>query len=77
MRNMKFEDFFNDFVWNNGDWDIYADEAYHMDYFSTEKAFQWILRLALENNIEISDKDQTDYDSILYEAYESTEKGLS
>lgn len=77
MRNMTFEDFFDNFVWYSGDWDEYCDEAYWADDFSSERAYQWILRLATIQNITLVDKDEVDYDSMLYQFYQDTEKGLS
>lgn len=77
MRNMKFEDFFDKYIFNNGSWDTYCDEAHRSQDFSTERAFMWICDQAMGLHIAITDMGSIDYDKFLYECYNNTEKGLS
>lgn len=78
MRNMKFEDFFDKYIVNNGLWDKYCDEAYWDHDFNIERAFAWICDQASGLHITIIDVDSIDYGTFLYVyAYENTEKGLS
>lgn len=57
--------------------DYWMDTMYWSDSFDTYKLFDLILSQAESENINITDKDTVDYDTVLYNLYRVTEKGLS
>lgn len=57
--------------------DYWMDTMYWSDSFDTYRLFDLILSQAESENIIIVDKDTVDYDTVLYNLYKVTEKGLS
>lgn len=59
------------------DFSTYIDESFWERTYNTEKAFDWLLHMAQLDGYTISDELTVDYDSVLWDIYTNTEKGLS
>lgn len=74
MDKMTFNDYLN---FMGFDLDRMIDEMYWNGGVNTERLFELVLEHANDNNIELVDQDTVDYDTLLHDIYDLTEKGLS
>ena len=74
---MKFFDYF-DLLWDT-DYRIHnlIDEMYWDGGCNTDVMFDYVLKCANSDGVQIVDKDTVDYDGELFHAYHIAEKGLS
>jgi hypothetical protein len=60
-----------------GDIDLYIQESYWSEDFSSEKAYE-LLKVCLdEKGLILVEQDDLDYDTVFWEFYRFAEKGLS
>lgn len=63
----------------NRDYDLmnFIDELYWDGGCNTGLLYEYVTTKAIEDNVVISDLFTVDFDKVLYDLYQSTEKGLS
>lgn len=54
-----------------------CDEMHWEGGVDTERLFEYVVDRATQEGVTLTDVDSFDYDAVLYNIYESTEKGLS
>ena len=73
---MTCEQFF-DKHYDDHDLSSWIDEMYWERSFSSEKIFNDMVKAADSLKIELTDKDDFDYEEFFWNVYQCTEKGLS
>lgn len=73
---MKCQEFIDD-MYNTYFFDKLCDEVYWNDSNVTSTMWKALLKKAFEMGVILEDADEFNYDDVLYDLYQNTEKGLS
>lgn len=77
MKSKMTCDEFFDQLYDDHDLSTWFDEMYWEQSFNSDKVFEDMVQTAKTMGIELTDIEDWDYDKIIYNAYDCTEKGLS